>query len=328
MARRANAFFAYDGKIDSRYWLADPNRAPQKQQIKIPEPVVVQPLASLSVTAFKEFIKCPYRFYLGKVLRLDEATDDWQEMDGRAFGNLAHEVLEDFGRSEVCDSTSEKQILEYLNYRLDARAKETYRGSRLPAVRIQIEQLRMRLQRYAPLQAERAQNGWRIVSAEEKVVHGFEVDGEDFTIKGTIDRVDVHESSGQVEVWDYKSSDQGDDPTRAHLSRDGWKDLQLPLYRHLVTEIESLNKFDLQNVDLGYVLLPKKLDDVRFAKLNASLEDFVRADDLVKQIVRRIRAGRYWPPKPQPPKFSEAFAGICQDKIFERFEIKAAEASA
>ena len=328
IARRANAFFAYEGKVDSRYWLADAAHAPKQQQFAIPKPAAGKPIDSLSVTSFKEFLKCPYRFYLEKVLRLESATDDWQEMDGRAFGNLAHEVLEDFGHSKIRYSTNEDAISEFLNDRLDTRAKEFYRGSRLPAVRIQIEQLRMRLERFAVLQAKMTQNGWRIFSAEEKVVHKLIVDGEDFIIKGTIDRVDVHESSGKVAVWDYKTSDKGDDPNATHRSRDGWKDLQLPLYRRLITEIDGLKDRDLSGCQLGYVLLPKQLDKVRFAELRTNPQDLEDADDLVMDIVRKIRAGAYWPPKRQAPKFAEALAGICQDNVFERFEFDAEEVSA
>ncbi len=325
MARRANAFFAYEGKTNTRYWLADPAHAPNKQSLPIPIPSVNKPLDELSVTSFKEFIKCPYRFYLDKILRLESVTDDWQEMDGRAFGNLAHEVLEDFGNSELRLATNAAAILEFLNDRLDTRAADQFGGHRLPAVRIQIEQLRMRLERFAPLQAEKAQQGWQIINAEEKVVHTMQVDGKAFRIKGTIDRIDLQESTGRIAVWDYKTSDQGDDPTTMHLGKNGWKDLQLPLYRKLITEIDCLQGRDLENAQLGYVQLPKVLDRVKFSPLRCTPEQLEQADRLVEQIIQRIHAGAYWPPNPVPPQFSQSFAGICQDHVFEKFEIDTSE---
>ncbi len=328
LAQRANAFFSFEGKADSRYWLADPAHAPFSQQFEIPYPSDFKPLTELSVTAFKEFLRCPYRFYLSKILRLETAADTGTEMDPRAFGNLAHEVLESFGLSDTRDSQQEKQIVEFLNSELDRRVDQLYRGSRLPAVRIQIEQMRLRLQQFASLQAKRASEGWRIVSAEEKVVHPLTVDGEEFQIKGTIDRVDVHESTRQVEIWDYKTSDKGDDPTTVHLTRSGWKDLQLPLYRHLVKQIKSIQSLNLDTVNLGYVLLPKQIDRVRFSLLECTSEQLAEADEQVESIVRQIRGGKFWPPKAKPPEYSQDFAGICQDNAFEKFDVDSVETPA
>ena len=326
IARRANAFFSFDGKADTRYWLAEPAHAPVSQQLAIPKPVGVKPLNELSVTAFKEFIRCPYRFYLNKILRLESAEDDSQEMDARSFGNLAHEVLEAFGRCDCRNSKNENEIKEFLDHELDQRVEKDYPGSRLPAVRIQIEQLRMRLQRFASIQADRASQGWQIISAEEFVVHPLQVGESEFLLRGTIDRVDFHETTKQVAIWDYKTSDMGIDPTAAHYPRD-WKDLQLPLYRHLIKQIEVAAPYDTENVSLGYIVLPRQLDRIRFAELNCTEQELKQADALVESIIAQLRAGNYWPPKKQPPQFSEDFAGICQDNAFEKFDIESLEAT-
>ena len=321
MANRANAFFAYDGKSDARFWLDDPHQAPTKQQFVIPQPTNMEPLSELSVTSFREFIRCPYRFYLGRVLRLEPAVDDWQEMDARAFGNLAHEVLEAFGCSDVRDSTSEKEIAKFLNECLDSQVRQLYRGSRLPAVRIQVEQLRLRLEQFAGLQAAKAQEGWQIVSVEENNKHPMIVDGQEFRLSGTIDRVDIHQESGRVAIWDYKTSDVGDSPRAVHMDRNGWKDVQLPLYRHLAKEIRQLDGYDLSEVQLGFILLPRKIEEVRFETLECSQNELKQADDQVRDIIRKIRGNQYWPPQRKPPKYSENVAGICQDNVFERFDV-------
>ena len=323
VAKRANAFFAYDGKSASRYWLADPAQAAIRQQFVIPRPADVPTLEELPVTGFRNFIKCPYRFYLGTVLKLEQAVDNLQEMDGRSFGNLAHEVLEEFGLSEYRDSTSETEITKYLDECLNAHVRRMYRGARLPAVRVQVEQLRLRLRAFATLQAEKAREGWTIVSVEENNKHPLIVDGQEFRLSGTIDRVDIHEATGRVAIWDYKSSDVGEPANKVHLDRNGWKDLQLPLYRHLVKEIKAVKDYDLSDVQLGYVLLPKSIDKVGFDVLDCSPQELSRADDLLKDIIRKIRRGKYWPPEKKPPRFSEAFAGICQDRVFERYNIDA-----
>jgi hypothetical protein len=178
----------------------------------------------------------------------------------------------------------------------------------------------MRLERFAPLQAQRAAEGWRIVASEQHCKHAWQVDGTDFVISGIIDRVDLHDD-GRIAIWDYKTSDQGDGPRQIHIDKNGWKDLQLPLYRHLAKGIPALpTELDTNQVGLGYVLLPKSLDDVRFETLECSDDELNGADELARQIIVNLRRGLFWPPARKPPEFSEQYSGICQDQIFERFD--------
>lgn len=323
VAKRANAFFGYSGKNDSRIWLVDdPSNQPKLQQFYIPMPRCTEPINELSVTAFREFIKCPYRFYLSKIMRLETTRDDLRELDGGAFGTLAHDVLEDFARSDIRNTTDTARIIKYFDERLDHRYQMKYKGSRLPAVRIQIEQLRLRLHTFAPIQAAQAAKGWKIVSAEEFKVHALEVDGDPFYLRGTIDRIDVHEEWGQVAVWDYKTSDQGKSPGEVHFPRKVWKDLQLPLYRHLAKEISAIDNYDLSKMQMGFILLPRELTKVGFSKAFWNEAELQEADKKAFEIIHKIRAGNFWEPVAQPPQYSEAFAAICQDNIFERFSLK------
>ena len=71
---------------------------------------------------------------------------------------------------------------------------------------------------------------------------------------------------------------------------------------------------------MGYILLPKKLDDVGFHEANWTADQLSAADETAKSVVRQIRAGAFWPPNPKPPMYSEEFASICQDNVFEQYE--------
>lgn len=320
-ARRAKAFFSYGGKAETRLWICEEREFPTDQQFEIPLPDATQIPPNLSVTKFRDFIKCPYRFYLNHIMKLESTDDDWRELSGGTFGDLTHNVLEAFGKSELIDTTDEARIYEFLNDQLNQFVKTRFSGSRLPAVRIQIEQLRLRLENFASKQAEFRKSGWRIVSTEEHLFHDFDVDGVPYPINGKIDRVDQHEITGQVAVWDYKSSDKGEPPDRVHYSRrkKEWKDLQLPLYRHLVKEVSAVAGADFSNVDMGYILLPKKLDDVGFHLAEWTAEQLQQADETAREIIRKIRVGDYLPMNPKPPQYSEAFAAICQDNVFEQY---------
>ena len=321
-ARRAKAFFAYKGRKEPARWITQQTEFSDEQLFEIPMPVCSEPFKNVSVTKFKDFIKCPYRFYLNHKLKLESNNDNWRELSGGTFGDLTHNVVESFGQSELKDSADAKQILDFFNECLNEIVKQQFFGSRLPAVRIQVEQLRQRLERFADCQALRRQQGWKIVSTEEHLFHDFIVDNEPFVINGKIDRVDQHEETGQVAIWDYKSSDAGRKPGDAHYRprKKEWEDLQLPLYRHLVKEVSAVEGADLSDVILGYILLPKKLDDVGFHAVDWTPELLQTADTKAREIVRKIRGGVFWPPTADPPKFSEEFAVICQDNVFEKYD--------
>ncbi len=323
-ARRAKAFFSYSGKPEPRLWICDEREFPTDQQFPIPFPDAVKVPANLSVTKFRDFIQCPYRFYLKHIMKLESIDDDWRELSGGTFGDLAHCVLESFGVSEHKDATDEDRIREFLNDQLNRFVKARFSGSRLPAVRIQVEQLRLRLDRFAASQANHRKAGWRIVSTEEHLFHDFDVDGTPFAINGKIDRVDQHEITGQIAVWDYKSSDKGKRPNEVHYAKrkSEWKDLQLPLYRHLVKEVGAVAGSDFSNVAMGYILLPRKLADIGFHSVEWTPEQLASADQTAKDIVRKIRAGDYWPMSRKPPLYADEFAAICQSSVFEQYEMR------
>ena len=69
-ARRAKAFFSYEGQSTEELWMTGSPRTklPQTQQFSIPKPSCHHPLSKLSVTKFRDYLECPYRFYLKHVL--------------------------------------------------------------------------------------------------------------------------------------------------------------------------------------------------------------------------------------------------------------------
>ena len=69
--RRAKAFFSFKGSSQSTTWLHAQDQLAQPQQFHVPEPVDPESVNQLSVTRFREYLKCPYRFYLRYILRLE-----------------------------------------------------------------------------------------------------------------------------------------------------------------------------------------------------------------------------------------------------------------
>jgi hypothetical protein len=323
-AKRAKAFFGYSGKVAAQYWLGAPEHCPVSQALPIPKPHVLKPIEQLTVTRFRDYLKCPYRFYLKHIMRLESVTDDYRELDAGMFGDLIHQCLEAFGRDSVCDTSHAGKIFKFLNAQLNEFVATRYPGPQLPAVEMQVQQIRLRFERFAEIQAQRRAEGWRIVSTEEMLEHDFDVDGRPFRIRGKIDRIDQHEATGQVAVWDYKSSDKGEGPEEVHYMprKKEWKDLQLPLYRYLLRELKILKGADLSTAITGFLLLPRRLEDIRFAATEWDEALYQSAAEVARDVIRKIRQSVFWPPNPQPPIYSEEFASICQDHVFEPFLIE------
>jgi len=318
VAERALALFGEPLKPETRRPLAgglvSTRKTPDFPYLR-PEPLA-EPIRGMRVTDFRSYLACPYRFYLSRVLKIRALDDAAEELDGGAFGELIHRVLQQFGEGESRDSTDAQQIREVLRDTLDRCTAEIYGRQVLAPVSVQTEQLRLRLDQFAEKQARWAAEGWRIEHTE---VPGpgqqatFDVDGELMILRGRIDRIDVNRETGQRVILDYKSSDTAKRPDQVHQRRGEWVDLQLPLYRCLAQYLGIEGP-----VGLGYVLLPRDTSQIEFQLAEWTEQELAAADDVARDVVRRIRRQEFWPPTDPPPDFSEEYAPLCQDGVFDK----------
>lgn len=321
-AIRANRLLRFFEKDALRLQL--PRVAAPAARLDVPMPEPSEPIDTLRITGFRDYLACPYRFYLRHVRGLVRVDDDVVEFAPTAVGTLAHSVLEMFARSELRDSTDPERIQAFLNEELDRRVKD-FCVRPLAAVRIQVELLRPRLERFAEIQANWAAKGWRILTPEvspatEGEKAPFPVDGIPFYLRGRIDRIDVHRDSGELAILDYKTGDKGDGPHKVHYSKKhGWLDLQLPLYRYLLPSIDlpagALVNGQLPKLHVGYVLLPKDLSKARFEPAEWTQDELESADEAAREVVRAIRAQRYWPPNPVSVGRWTEYSRICQEEV-------------
>jgi ATP-dependent helicase/nuclease subunit B len=288
----------------------------------IPRPRALdKPFTQLRVTAFRDYLACPYRFYLRHGLGLDVLDDRAVELDPRRFGTLAHTALEGFGRDERRDATDPDVIRKVLDAQLDVAVKTHFGRDAGPAVQVQIEQLRVRLHDFARWQARWAAEGWRIVAVESALEHAsLEVDHVPMALRGRADRVDMNTLTGEWIVFDYKTSDNPKSPEHAHRKRGAWIDLQLPLYRHLADALSCAPEVRAAGIvgppRVAYLQLPKTGGGVRDATPRWTDDDYRDAVACAEGVVRNVRAQRFWPPASPPPPFSEVYASLCQDGQF------------
>lgn len=283
-------------------------------RLTVPEPVAGVVPATVSVTAMRDFLACPYRFYLKHVLRLSEEIDSDVELDARKFGILLHDSLSMMGKNPVSTSTDPGEIEDFLINQLHIVATDKFGPNPPAGVLIQIEQAEMRLRAFAPKQAQRAAEGWVVKFVEQGVESKdnlrFGVGKDTMPLIGRIDRIDYHPGMNKWAIWDYKTSETAKNPVTVHWSeKEGWKDLQLPLYRHLGEKMGVRGE-----PDVGYITLPKQAHGVAFVTADFGDTLLKDADRLAHQTVAKIRRGEYWPEHLEVVHFDD-YARICQSDV-------------
>jgi ATP-dependent helicase/nuclease subunit B len=290
-------------------------------------PIASSPISSLPVTAFRDYLACPYRFWLRHVLGLQPVREPARELDAALFGRLAHDVLRRFAAGPERDATDERRIFAALEAELDAVVRARVGSAPLVAVRVQIAQLRRRLEVFARWQAGQARAGWRVAAVERRLVTRLEVDGEPFEVRGQLDRVDLH-FDGRWRILDFKTSDTPKKPEQAHRrgprGEKRWTDLQLPLYRRLALDAQHAEPGLAEQVagagsdpELGFYSLSKKLAAEPYAAAAWAEHELDEAEAVAAEVVRAIRRGVFWPPA-EPPTWDDGFALVAGDTLAVR----------
>jgi RecB family exonuclease len=202
----------------------------------------------------EKYAKCPFFFFVGKVLKISEVEEASEETDVATFGSIAHEVLERFYRRHG----------QTLPSRLDDETKASYEtivrevldewesGDRwlgLPALWSQT--------REGVREAVRDFLAWelKLLHRDDQkprwLEYGFgygndrvvTIEGEDLAgvrramrLTGRIDRVDEVAGGERHHIIDYKSG--GAPPAKGY---DDGSVLQTPLYMRAVSSAEGVN---------------------------------------------------------------------------------------
>lgn len=246
-------------------------------------PYAEEPPRHLSPSAIGDYLDCPLRFYLKRIVNMESHDAGKQEMDALDFGNLCHRVLEQFGADEhMRESVDAGEIESCFSTRLDAEMRRLYGSNLSLPLMVQLESARERLRAFAPVQAEDRAAGWRIVATEFRVGTddvSWRLAGHPVTMM--IDRIDRHEDGVRWRVWDYKTSGKAKNPGEVHLEpwRDSenrpllgelmqggrtgrrWANVQLPMYAAFVRDHFKTGELP----QVGYINLPRAVSEVAFA---------------------------------------------------------------
>ena len=302
------------------------------------QPPVVEISDRLSATSLTDYLACPFRFYLKHAVRMWSSEPNRVEWNARDFGNVAHEILERWGRdAEARDFSKTEAIHAWLSAELDRVVAEWF-GKRVPlAVRIQTEALRQRLLWLARVQACNRAGGWEILEVE----HKFEIPAGNVKIIAKIDRIDRHRETGTLRVIDYKTGKvAGVDKAHrrriiastklpSHLGTDGpavytgeekgktadfrWTNLQLPLYALAIQ-----NRDNVIPIPCYFTLGATEADVALHEWTEFSETDLAAAKECAEWIAGQIAARVFWPPaeKVDYDDFAALTAGRSLDEMF------------
>lgn len=289
----------------------------------------------LTVTQFRSYLTCPFRFYLSHGLRMEEVDAEKSEMDARDFGNLLHDALERYGHDlEAAQSTDAKEIAEFLEAEVDAILYQRYGSNFTTPVLIQREAAHRRLGWWAETEAAERADGWRILEPEISIStddHPFTIAG--LPVAGRIDRIEQHEN-GRLRVFDFKTHSIYNSATRknklvaeyhhtaikrtedpeqfpewAKFEYAGkthrWVDLQIPLYLLSLTK-----RYPDREIEAGHVALgPTRAEVILDLWIDLDRELLDSAQRCAEGVVEAVRNRTFWPPAERLP-WSDPFEEI------------------
>lgn len=283
-------------------------------------------LKTMTVTAFKDYLTCPFRFYLKRILNMNSLDDQKTELDALDFGTMIHYALQRMGKDpEMRQTKNEEDLSEFLVEQADYWISCRF-GEQLPVpVRIQLNAAKQRLRYAAKSQTKLVDAGWEMLEVECKLEEHLS----GMKILGMIDRVDRHRETGVTRILDYKTSESPVDPGKDHLStyradqadyvrmllgkkEKAWTNLQLPLYERLY----RMTRETKGPIQVGYFNLPKAVSETEINIWDSFDPVHTEsAKSCVEGIIQAIQKQRFWPPS-EPIRYDaydQLFLGSAED---------------
>ena len=286
---------------------------------------ITRPLETISPSRLREYLGCPFRYYLTHAKGMSAVETQKRELDAAEFGQIIHHAFHRlFLESGMRDSTHPAKIADFLEEAAREHVRELFGQRPAPLITLQLESILQRLRQAAKIEAVSRQQGWQCVEAELQI--GTKEDAAPFLIaearlSGRIDRVERH-ADGTLRIVDFKSSDKPRKPHESHFKAitartklneaDAWKcfdlpegrrgmwlDLQLPLYA------AALRQRGLNVSRVAYFALPKSIQETEILEWDGFDDALIDAAlDCAAEAVKRIRAGQFWPPADRSPNDS------------------------
>jgi ATP-dependent helicase/nuclease subunit B len=285
----------------------------------------------LRVTQVGKALGCPLRFVLEDLLGLKELPEIESGLDPRERGDKLHKILARFVELAGYELPPEDEALALLT-----KAAREVLGTAADDVHWQAEWRRWfgdedspgLLPAWLALEKERRDQGWRWLGVE-KTFRGLARPGWPFTLKGRLDRLDIHPEQGELIIWDYKT---GRIPTAAQVF-DHFEEYQLPGYLWAVREGQAgIDLNDVATMGAGFICLKSSREDhLRHQDFAAKKDCWADLLEVWEAEVRRLgellAAGDLRPaPRPAPRKRDEGACHFCPCFLVCNYDREAVDA--
>ena len=273
------------------------------------------PPTRFRVTDFKRYLACPFRFYLSRMLEMEEVDYLKGELDAMEFGEVCHLALEALCRDPKLGISDNASIIGGFMTEFAVNHFTQQYGAELGLpLAIQLESVKQRLAKAAEVHAQAVADGWRVVDVEHKIGGGLGLPFEGLTISGRIDRIEINDRLGVLRIVDYKTGDKALDPVKDHFTKPKkadpslefavtgggarrWSNLQLPMYRHLLDADDMLKRTaDGREIACAYFNLPKAVLETGITEWDDLDSLMPEAMEVAARVAERVRNGVFWPP--------------------------------
>lgn len=292
-----------------------PGEAVERLQPRLPG----SPEHPLSASALEDYAKCPFRFFVRRVLKATPVTEGGEDLDPLASGRLHHAVLERFfldrrdcGRLPLRGDADDRAAMDQA---VDEELRRFYvqeRTGHPELLKVRVRRLRADLLRLLAREASSPIDPDCVPARFEHRFGPLALRGTDdgdtdndgagmaLHIEGIIDRVDL--GRGRAVVLDYKAGRllRYEELLRSHLLETSF---QLPLYAAALTVDESLRDGGppLTEVSARYYSLrqgrvSKPLQDAEMISLDPAVRRRVperNVAEVAYRLWRRLRAGDF-----------------------------------
>lgn len=283
----------------------------------------------LSVSAFKSYLACPFRFYLDYVLRLKGFDPFAPELGRDKLGTLVHAAMERFMSWDVANSKDETEILNSLLKAFDLQQDLLYGRDVSAALLFQLRSVRESLAAAAPIQAGLRRDGYATV-ATEKYLDNLQIGN--FRVSMRIDRIDANDN-GDLLIIDYKTKDSPVETSSASAAENShrrksrgangekntdWIDLQLPLYKSALKLIYPDRK-----ISCAHFIISGNPEKTQLSEWDIDNETMDSALACANSVAEKISSGKFEPAQ-KPPYFDnykDLFA-FAQDSLKDFLEFE------
>jgi ATP-dependent helicase/nuclease subunit B len=271
-----------------------------------------------SATQLENYAKCPYKYFVENVLRLETIAEPVEELEAFEYGSLIHAILYEFytklkEKGIVLSNCSNEEFksAEILLFKIAERKFDElnlnpeysfYEREKL----LGINEESMQSLLYKFLEEERKNESGYVpeffelsfgkVKHEEKFSQKFKegVTAGKVKLRGKIDRIDINEAEKTLKVIDYKLG--GTKPTAEELTTG--ISLQLPLYLFAAKELIR-TEFGSEYKPAGAEIFSLKFNENDFGRKSVSLkgqrskmqsteEEIQAAEEMIKICLKMV----------------------------------------